>query len=806
MIKKLIIILVALLPSMVQAQVAVGGWTLYSPFLGVDDISETNTYVYYRSGSSLYRIDKATMEVTSMNVANYLNDSNITGIFDDRNKKSIIVAYESGNMDRLYDNGSILNIPDIKDAVISGSRKINDIAFGKDNFYVAADFGLVTYSDKKNEVNESMFTPKPVNFVATPGDLTVIHYDTRMHFAKQSVKITSLDKIPVIASYTRTNMPTDMVGFGDNGVLVLAYDQIYALGIDMDNQSVKEYWIQSLKNPGQNVKGLYKKLQSVGTTAYAVNTEGIYELKTPVEPPVLKELPRTDANTIPLSFIGDLASIWIGEENGMKQVDYTGADPVVLHSGIKGSDLTVPAIHAMHVGTSGKIYVYNLGEQESFGLKSDQNRTCKVNTVENGVIKDVSAFDVGKDNKNGASQTAPYVIKFNYNLVEDPLDPDAYYIGSFFEGLFRIKNGKQTHKFYTHNSVIADNGYACCVMQPLIDKNNNLWVYKFGGDGEAHKRFCILGSDKRLSDNSKTADWKERAVSGWLKDNRGSYGIVCQESDYILFCNGRYSKDIVIFDTKGTADTGDDTYRYVNTYVNQDGKELSFDHMICMVEDTRGRIWVGTSNGVFEITDPAVAVNASTINVNQLKVPRNDGTNLADYLLSSQLVSSITIDPANRKWISTIGSGVYLVSENGDEILEHFTEANSILPNTVYAVACDPNSNKVYFGTDIGLIEYSSTSAPGSDNYDDVYAYPNPVRPDFTGWITVTGLMDNSLVKIADAAGNVFYQGRSDGGMFTWDGCNPAGERVKTGVYYVYASQNATGDASACVTKIMVVN
>ena len=149
MIKKLIIILVALLPSMVQAQVAVGGWTLYSPFLGVNDISETETYVYYRSGSSLYRIDKATMEVTSMNVANYLNDSNITGIFDDRNKKSIIVAYESGNMDRLYDNGSILNIPDIKDAVISGSRKINDIAFGKDNFYVAADFGLVTYSDKK---------------------------------------------------------------------------------------------------------------------------------------------------------------------------------------------------------------------------------------------------------------------------------------------------------------------------------------------------------------------------------------------------------------------------------------------------------------------------------------------------------------------------------------------------------------------------------------------------------------------------------------------------------------------------------
>jgi flagellar hook assembly protein FlgD len=86
-----------------------------------------------------------------------------------------------------------------------------------------------------------------------------------------------------------------------------------------------------------------------------------------------------------------------------------------------------------------------------------------------------------------------------------------------------------------------------------------------------------------------------------------------------------------------------------------------------------------------------------------------------------------------------------------------------------------------------------------------VYAFPNPVRPDYTGWITVTGLMDNSLVKIADAAGNVFYQGTSEGGMVTWDGCNSAGERVKTGVYYVFASKADDTKTSGVVTKIMVI-
>ena len=123
-------------------------------------------------------------------------------------------------------------------------------------------------------------------------------------------------------------------------------------------------------------------------------------------------------------------------------------------------------------------------------------------------------------------------------------------------------------------------------------------------------------------------------------------------------------------------------------------------------------------------------------------------------------------------------------------------------------MACDPNSSSVFFATSAGVVEYNSTAAPASENLDDVYAYPNPVRPDYSGWITVTGLMDNTLVKIADSAGNVFFQGRSEGGMITWDGCNANGDRVKTGVYYVFAS-HGTGNESgsdSCVTKIMVIN
>ncbi len=82
---------------------------------------------------------------------------------------------------------------------------------------------------------------------------------------------------------------------------------------------------------------------------------------------------------------------------------------------------------------------------------------------------------------------------------------------------------------------------------------------------------------------------------------------------------------------------------------------------------------------------------------------------------------------------------------------------------------------------------------------------PNPVRPDYSGWITISGLMENSLVKIADTAGNVICTGRSEGGNFSWDGCDSTGRRVRTGVYYVLASQNQQGN-SGIVAKFMVVN
>ena len=241
----------------------------------------------------------------------------------------------------------------------------------------------------------------------------------------------------------------------------------------------------------------------------------------------------------------------------------------------------------------------------------------------------------------------------------------------------------------------------------------------------------------------------------------------------------------------------------ISSFVDQDGKSFEIGYIFCYAEDADGKIWIGTNTGVGVINNIESAFT-NNFTVNRVKVARNDGTNLADYLLDGNSVTSIAIDGAGRKWFGTSSSGVYLVSKDGSEILEHFTTDNSVLPdNCITGVACSSDDNRVFIGTKKGTFVYRSDAVQSAANYDNVYAYPNPVRPDYTGYITVAGLMDNSLVKITDSAGNVVYSGKSTGGMFVWDGCAADGSPVNTGVYFVLASQ--ADSKSGSVTKILIV-
>lgn len=796
MYKKYILILLIILPFFVRGQLAVGDWNIYSAFSGsFDKIVETPEKVYYQSGTNIFSYDKENNETYSYSSRNLLNDNNVTNIYYNKHNKYLLITYETGNIDLLYDDGRIVNIPDIKDAVLTSKKTINDIAFDNCRIYVATAFGLVIIDDQKYEVVESGIYNKNIACIESIDNYILLYYNYTIYTSNKNIRHNTFESFKSICGAYCFDIKT----INKNNILVKLNDGInYILRLmtlDLENNIRTNVQDLSFNNSDD----FYECKDCI----YTYNNESILFIDSEL---------NIKTNKLPTELYGNkistwsgLNSVWAGNSLGLGNYDISDGGITLLQDRFFPSNITVNSVYYLKYGkSSGKIYFSNTGDSNYNGYTSKWSST--VNTVENGIVENVSADSISYSNASSPNykNSNSTILYDPYDLVEDPTDPDCYYIGSFWEGVFKInKNRKEVVRYSTENSSFTKiDDYAVVCSDVDIDSKGNLWVLQYRTDNIV---LHMLPSEKRQKNQTEISDWYPIKINGFTgyKDGRM---LICEKSNMIFLIDDQYNTKLVAYDTKGTTDVSDDEYLLWNKYIDQDGKEFAAEHIMSMVEDHKGRVWLGTSTGVIEITNPSEAIN-SNMTINRLKVPHNDGTSLADYLLDSQSVKSMSVDNSNRKWLGTLDSGLYLVSEDGDEILEHFTTSNSYLPSDkILALACDKKSNSVFIGTEYGLVEYSSTSAPAMDDYSEVYAYPNPVRPDYTGWITIKGLMDNSLVKIADAAGNVFYTTQSEGGMVTWDGCNADGQRVKTGVYFVYASQNNGNENSGVVTKILVIN
>ena len=250
----------------------------------------------------------------------------------------------------------------------------------------------------------------------------------------------------------------------------------------------------------------------------------------------------------------------------------------------------------------------------------------------------------------------------------------------------------------------------------------------------------------------------------------------------------------------------DDLVKARTSFINQDGNSLTDGEprVFALAEDKEGGIWVGTISGPMLISNPDRWYN-DDFHFTQVKIPRNDGTNLADFLLNGERINAIAVDGGNRKWFGTQNNGLYLIGADNITQLAHFTTENSPLPsNTIQSLCIIPSTGEVFIGTDVGIASYQSDATEAEANFSsDVHAYPNPVRSDYTGPIVIKGLVYDSDVKIVDAGGRLVHEGRSMGGMYTWDGCNQNGNRVASGVYMVLAADSEGKEG--VVTKIVVI-
>lgn len=789
MIKRILFILITIISfTTAWAQTSVGNWKVYSMFSTISKIEQTSEKVYFISGNNLYSFDKNTEEVYNYTLRNKLNDNIVNDIYYNKENKYLLITYYSGNIDLLYDNGEVVNLPDIKNANLNYSREINDVAFMGDNIFVATKFGLIVFDEKRQEVKYSGVYDKEISLVTCVGEYVVIDQNHALYYIHKD------DRFEVFDSYIQFSSGywlEDIEGLNNNKLLFRNLDKsIYIFDINFDKKNYKRIDISPTKTNSNLIYGEEEY--------YFVNNKVIYSVSLDGEKTTNSTLPNELASQV-VSVWNNPNEVWVGNEEGLANYSVNDNNITVLYDKFKPQAISVDYPFFITCDKDGKIYVSNKSESICYGF--GYNKKAFISTIDNGNTEDITPIEFTASHANNPSKEQLYDI---YQLAIDPEDPDIYYIGSHWEGMYKVKDRKTIAQYDPSTSSLLES-WGCRVNAIAFDKENNLWCTNEVISAN-QPALHILPAAARKKDSTTPQDWIPINLGDFqaLKDVQI---LICKKSNMIFLCDGKWGGMIVAYDTKGTyTDTSDDNYLLWNSFIDQDGKSYTFNRVSTLAEDKNGKVWIGTSNGVIELSNPKNATNPS-FTVTRIKVPRNDGTNYADYLLDAIHVTSISVDNSNRKWLGTMSDGVYLVNENGSKILEHFTSENSYHPGGItYSVYAYPFSNSVFMGTEYGLVEYSSDSSPAMEDYSNIYAYPNPVKPDYTGLITITGLMDNSLVKITDSAGHVFYTSRSEGGMVTWDGCNSVGERVKSGVYFVYVSQNENQKSSGAVTKIMIIN
>ena len=422
-------------------------------------------------------------------------------------------------------------------------------------------------------------------------------------------------------------------------------------------------------------------------------------------------------------------------------------------------------------------------------------------TDEAGIIQTLKNDEWGMFNTANISQTTGLSFPGIVELDVDPMDPNRVFACSR-NGVYEFKNGEFVKHYNHKNSPIE-------IFDKIHEEYELIFTVKFDKDGNL---WCLNSQapTQSIIEMDRQGNWSSHPHSELMQLNDGGFinKSLGSLERMILDSNNRlwFVNDHWIIPSLYCYNPATDQLDAYTKFTNQDMTNYAVNEVHCVEEDKSGNIWVGTNLGPFYLDPKQFGVDDPIFT--QVKVPRNDGTNYADYLLSGVNISAIKVDAAGRKWFGTYGNGVYLVNADNMEQIHHFTANNSeLLSDYIDDIAIDEKTGEVFFATDNGLCSYMSdaTTAYEMMDKDHVYAYPNPVRPDYTGIITVVGLSYNADVKIVTANGGLVAEGRSNGGTFTWDGRDQTtGWRVASGVYMVMA---ATADGNkGIVCKIAIVN
>jgi ligand-binding sensor domain-containing protein len=313
-----------------------------------------------------------------------------------------------------------------------------------------------------------------------------------------------------------------------------------------------------------------------------------------------------------------------------------------------------------------------------------------------------------------------------------------------------------------------------------FDKSGNLWL----NNSLIQKGLKVFKAD---------GQWQSFSLDGILdKSIDASMGrLIIDKNGTKWWCTN----------TDGLISYNESINKFKKITFGSDKGNLPTTDVRAIAVDNRNQLWIGTKKGLRVLSNVSAFLTEDQMTTNSIIILDNG---LAQELMYEQFITDIVVDGANNKWIGTADSGVFLVSPNGQETKYHFTTNNSPLPsNTINDIDINSTTGEVFIATTKGLISFKGTATKANEDLNNVYVYPNPVRPEYEGTVKIAGLLDKANVKITDVEGNLVYETTSEGGTIEWDTTAFGKYKVASGVYLIFVA--AQDGIETKVKKVMII-
>jgi ligand-binding sensor domain-containing protein len=748
-----------------------GTWKAFTPYGASLAVCNVGERVFSASLNSIFSVDKNTGEIRTYDKASGLSDIGVKMMNYDPATEVLAIAYNNSNIDLIYHETEVYNLPDFKLKNTSGSVGINGLSFYEGNCYVSSDMGVSVIDLAKKEIKNTYIigsTGQQVKVYATTANNNEIFAATQEGVKHASLTSTNLQNFNSWTLFNYTN------GIPAKKAKLLATHQnkVYAV---IDGNGTDTLYAYA----GGTWSVVYFATEHVITNVSAVNGNLYFAIWNndnttagkhgKIDASGILSINDVQGHVRPSGWFESNGIAWEGDYwNGLFKNNQGNLENIRPDGPFSASVFRINiADGKVNVAPGGVDdsweFIYN---RDGFFVY-ENNQWTNVNQYNNGVLLDWSDIL--------AVTSAPARGKT--------------YFGSFFAGLIEYDhNTKSIIQYNKWNSILegaVGDTQRTKISSLATDRNGNVWI----GNAGATKPIKMIPANG--------SDWKEFSTPY-------SFSLMKR---ILIDANGqlwapvrRSGEGVLVWSNNNTLNTeSDDKARLLLTGKGAGGLPDAYAH--CIAEDKDGNIWVGTNQGIGIFYCPGSVLTNYGCDADQIKVER-DG--YIGYLFGTESVRAIAVDAANRKWIGTT-NGLWLISADGKKELLKFTADNSPLPaNQITDIAIDDKTGEVFIGTTGGLVSYQSDAMGDCADCETALVYPNPVKPDYDGPIAIKGLVEDAYVKITDVSGTLVYQGRANGSQMIWDGKGYNGQRAKSGVYLVFSSTDLGKEKR--VAKILLVN